>query len=88
MQRDRTYFLGKTCILINKIHVLYLINFGSAVIMQFSKDEVETIFWLLMGSGQSESKDAILKRIFELYDPCPICGGFFDKSDQHHHDDF
>jgi hypothetical protein len=33
-------------------------------------------------------KDAILKRIFELYDPCPICGGFFDKSDKHHHDDF
>lgn len=55
--------------------------------MEFSKDEVEDIFWLVMSNGQSESKDRILNRIFQVYNPCPICAGFFEKSENHHHDD-
>lgn len=55
--------------------------------MEFSKDEVEDIFWLVMSNGQSETKDRILNRIFEFYNPCPICAGFFEKSENHHHDD-
>lgn len=55
--------------------------------MEFSKVEVEDIFWLLMGSGQSESKDRLLNKILEVYNPCPICAGFFEKSENHQHDD-
>ena len=55
--------------------------------MEFTKDEVEDIFWLLICCGQSESKDRILDKIYEVYWPCPICSGFFEKSVNHYHDD-
>lgn len=54
--------------------------------MEFSKDDVETIFWLLMRSGRFENENIILDKIFEFYRPCPICAGFFEKSENHRHD--
>lgn len=44
--------------------------------MEFSKDEVETIFWLLMRSGRFENENIILDKIFEFYRPCSICADF------------
>ncbi|HFX6306737.1 hypothetical protein [Acinetobacter nosocomialis] len=57
--------------------------------MTFSKDEVEDIFWMLMSTSKSDcpAKIKILNKIFEVYSPCPICAGFFEKSDNHFHED-
>ncbi|VXA54273.1 conserved hypothetical protein [Acinetobacter proteolyticus] len=55
--------------------------------MEFSKNEVEDIFWILMGYGQSESKDKLLNKIYDVYRLCPICSEFFEKSENHYHHD-
>ena len=55
--------------------------------MNFSNDEVETIFHALLSDiSMSESHKQIINRIFEVYRPCPICGGFFLKDEVHFHE--
>jgi hypothetical protein len=55
--------------------------------MEFTKQEVEDIFFLVMDSPHSASKVKILNKIFEVYNACPICAAFYLRSETHSHDD-